>query len=201
MTGWIIKCSALQMSSGIVKATQKLWHNLIILAEKDTRASAPTSTIREIHFIYGKSRESRVCVCVCVHVWVNQSHVQLFATPWTGQIGSCQAPLSMGFSRQGYWSGLLFPSPEDLPDLGTEPGSPAVQADSLLSDAPRGALSHQGQVSVTTRHLHVHVSLVWISKELHFSIDLKIFPSLKSHKYVDLSIPQITHYVNYLSVI
>ena len=68
MKGWIIKCSALQMSSGFIKATQKLWHNLIILAENDTRASAPTSTIREIHFMYGKSRESRVCVCVCVLV-------------------------------------------------------------------------------------------------------------------------------------
>ena len=122
------------MSSGIVKATQKLWHNLI-LAEKDTRASAPTSTIREIHFIYGKRRESRVRVCA--RVQVSQSHVQLFATPWTGQIGGCQSPLSMGFSRQEYWSGLLFLSPEDLPDPGTEPGSPAMQADSLLSDAPR----------------------------------------------------------------
>ena len=44
---------------------------------------------------------------------------------------SCQAPLSMGFSRQEYWSGLPFPSPGDLPDLGIKPGSPALQADSL----------------------------------------------------------------------
>ena len=42
-----------------------------------------------------------------------------------------QAPLSMGFSRQQYWSGLPFPSLQDLPDLGIEPGSPALQADSL----------------------------------------------------------------------
>ena len=42
-----------------------------------------------------------------------------------------QAPLSMEFSRQGYWSGLLFPSPGDLPDPGIEPRSPALQADSL----------------------------------------------------------------------
>ena len=45
---------------------------------------------------------------------------------------ACQAPLSMGFSKQEYWSGLPFPSPGDLPDLGIEPGSPALQADSLL---------------------------------------------------------------------
>ena len=42
-----------------------------------------------------------------------------------------QAPLSLEFSRQEYWSGLPFPSPEDLPDAGIEPGSPALQADSL----------------------------------------------------------------------
>ena len=45
-----------------------------------------------------------------------------------------QAPLSMGFSRQEYWSGLPFPSPGDLPDPGIEPGSPALQADSLPTE-------------------------------------------------------------------
>ena len=52
-------------------------------------------------------------------------------TPWTV---ACQALLSMGFSRQEYWSGLLFPSPEDLPDTGIEPRSPALQADSLPTE-------------------------------------------------------------------
>ena len=56
-----------------------------------------------------------------------------FATPWTV---ARQTPLSMGFSRQAYWSGLSFPSPGDLPDPGIEPGSPALQADSLLSESP-----------------------------------------------------------------
>ena len=55
------------------------------------------------------------------------------ATPWT--VGR-QAPLSMGFSRQGYWSGLPFPAPGDFPDSGTEPGSPALLADSLPSVLP-----------------------------------------------------------------
>ena len=50
--------------------------------------------------------------------------------PWTV---ACQAPLCMGFSRQEYWSGLPFPSPGDLPDPGIEPGSPALQTDSLPS--------------------------------------------------------------------
>ena len=57
--------------------------------------------------------------------------VQLFVTPWTI---ACQALLSLEFSRQEYWSGLSFPSPGDLSDPGIEPGSPAVQADSLLSE-------------------------------------------------------------------
>ena len=54
--------------------------------------------------------------------------LQLFVTPWTVV---CQAPLSMGFSRQDYWSGLPFPSTGDLPHTGIEPKSPALQADSL----------------------------------------------------------------------
>ena len=48
------------------------------------------------------------------------SHVQFFVILWTVV---CQAPLSMGFSRQEYWSGLQFPSPGDLPDPGIEPMS------------------------------------------------------------------------------
>ena len=59
------------------------------------------------------------------------SCVQLFATPWTV---ASQAPLSIGFSRQEYWSGLPFPSPGDLPKPGIEPRSPALQADALSSE-------------------------------------------------------------------
>ena len=51
-----------------------------------------------------------------------------------------QAPLSMGVSRQEYWSGLPFPPPGDLPDPGIEAGSPASQADSLPSEPRRGNL-------------------------------------------------------------
>ena len=60
-------------------------------------------------------------------------HVQLFATPWTV---TYQASLSMGFSRQGYWSGLPFPSPGDLPNQGIQHTSPALQADALPSEPP-----------------------------------------------------------------
>ena len=54
-------------------------------------------------------------------------------TPWTV---AYQAPPSMGFSRQEYWSGLPFPSPGDLPDPGIKPWSPAFQADTLTSEPP-----------------------------------------------------------------
>ena len=61
------------------------------------------------------------------------SRVQLFMTPWTVVH---QAPPSMGFSRQEYWSGLPFISPGDLPDPGMGPRSPALQADALTSEPP-----------------------------------------------------------------
>ena len=56
-----------------------------------------------------------------------------------------QAPLSMGFSRQEYWSGLPFPSPGDLPDPAIKPGSPVLEADSLLSEP-------SGKLLLTERH-------------------------------------------------
>ena len=64
-----------------------------------------------------------VCVCGCVCVCSVIQSCQLFATPW---IVALQAPLSMEFSRQDYWSGLPSPPPGDLPSPGTEPVSPAV---------------------------------------------------------------------------
>ena len=59
------------------------------------------------------------------------SRLRLFASPWTV---AYQGPLSMGFSRQECWSGLPFPSLEDLPDPGIESRSPALQADTLPSE-------------------------------------------------------------------
>ena len=61
------------------------------------------------------------------------SRIQLFATLWTV---AYQAPPSMEFSRQEYWSGLPFPFPGDLPDPGIEPGFPPLKADALLSEPP-----------------------------------------------------------------
>ena len=82
------------------------------------------------HSEQGTSVHMRVCVCVCVYVL---SRVQLFIIPWTT---ARQAPLSMGFSMQEYWSGLPFPSPGDLPDPRIELRCPALQVDSLPSEPP-----------------------------------------------------------------
>ena len=60
-------------------------------------------------------------------------------TAWTV---AGQSPLSMEFSRQEYWSRLPFPFPGDLHDPGTEPGSPMLQADSLLSESPEKPGGH-----------------------------------------------------------
>ena len=91
-----------------------------------------------------------LCVCMLSHF----SHVQLFAMPWTV---ARQTPLSMGFSRQVYWSGLPCPPPGNLPNPGIEPRSPTLQADCLPaeplekpmntgegSQSSQGALPHPG---------------------------------------------------------
>ena len=69
------------------------------------------------------------------------SCVQLFATPWTA---ACQAPLSLVFSRQEYWSGLPFPSPGDPPTPGIEPTSPvapALAGGFFITEPPKGGNS------------------------------------------------------------
>ena len=61
------------------------------------------------------------------------SHIRLFVTPWTV---AHQAPVSMGFSRQEYWSGLTFPSPGDLPSTGMEPASSALISNLYSAEPP-----------------------------------------------------------------
>ena len=72
---------------------------------------------------------TRTCVSVLSHF----SHVRLFAILWTI---TCQVSLSMGFSRQEYWSGLPGPPPGDLPNSGIKPRVPALEADALTSEPP-----------------------------------------------------------------
>ena len=77
-------------------------------------------------------QQLRICLPMQRSEVKSLSRVRLFVTPWTV---AYQAPLSMEFSRQEYWSGLPCP-PGDLPDPGVEPRSPALQADALLSEPP-----------------------------------------------------------------
>ena len=98
------------------------------------------------------------------------SCVQLFATPWTI---TYQTPLTMGFSKQRYWSGLPFPSPWDFPDPGIKPRSPTLQADTLPSE-PSGKpknvqttvqlialISHSSKVMLKIFHAMLQQYMNW----------------------------------------
>ena len=76
------------------------------------------------------------------------SRVRFFVTPWTV---AYQAPPSVGFSRQEYWSGLPFPSPGDLPNSGIEPRPPTLQADSLPTES-QGKSKNTGVGSLFLLH-------------------------------------------------
>ena len=98
---------------------------------------------------------------------VRFSHFQLYVTPWTV---AHQAPLSMGFPRQEYWSGLPCPSPGDLPDPRMEPlspGAPAMQADSL-------PLSHQRSPRYV--YIYIYIYKNWFTQwwRLRSPIDIDI---------------------------
>ena len=124
-----LKCKTrkTQMSLSIITVSQK---------EREEKKKKPTK-----HQAVNNLK-SRICVCVCVCARAHTrtqflSHVLFFLTPWTV---ARQTPLSMEFSRQEYWSGLLFPTPGDLPDPGIEhnpPASPAL-AGRFFTTVPPG---------------------------------------------------------------
>ena len=96
------------------------------------------------------------------------SRVQLFATPWTV---ACQAPQSMGFFKQGYWSGVPFPSPGDLPNPGIEPGSPTLKAHSLPSEPPGKPLTKvwgQKNIFYASRNKKKAEIVILISEKIDF---------------------------------
>ena len=123
------------------------------------------------------------------------SRVWLFVTPWAV---ACQAPLSMEFSRQEYWSGLPFLSAGDLPDPGIKPERPVLQADSLSSEPPEKPvhplLSNKfhpccepGVRAVPCSGfqcflLQVQLLMVWASIQLSFSSHLLVL--LFSKRYL-----------------
>ena len=120
------------------------------------------------------------------------SRVRLFVTPWTV---AHQAPPSMGFSRQEYWSGLPFPSPEDLPDPGIEPRSPALEADALTSEPPGKFLSlshcHFGLLfPILTNPKGQGLKSIWIGE--HKEI-WKEWHALRKHTVCIFSLPCAVH--------
>ena len=100
-----------------------------------TDSSPPGSTIPGI--LYARTLEWVAISFSNAWKWIvkmkSLSRVRFFVIPWTVVY---QAPQSMVFSSQEYWSGLPFPSPGDLPNPGIEPGSPTLQADALPSEPP-----------------------------------------------------------------
>ena len=92
------------------------------------------------------------------HFSLSLSRVQLFATP---QTVAYQAPLAMGVSKQQHWSGLSFPSPGDLPNLGLEPWSPAGQ-DKLKKHMTKYKIDSQWEFAVRHRELLSVVKIIII---------------------------------------
>ena len=89
-------------------------------------------------------------------VWYSHYIMWILTTPWTA---ACQIPLSMGFPRQEYWSGLPFPTPGDLASPEIEPTSPVLQVDSLpLSH--QGSLREKGYVMVNSLLLTLKTYLI-----------------------------------------
>ena len=110
---WILSGFVSNTFWGQILAKSKLSKFPILLHCKACSFSRSVHSAHKWHKTY---------VCVCVHMCMLScfSHVQLFATPWTV---AHQAPLSMVFPRQEYWSGLPFPSPGDLPNPWIKPAS------------------------------------------------------------------------------
>ena len=126
----------------------RAWMNLmcIILSERRLLKRLQTPRLHscdmlskaKLHGERSVVARDRACV---LRVLSRFSRVPLFATSWTV---ACQAPLSMGFSRQEYWSGLPFPSPGDLPNPGIKLRSPTLQADALTSAPPGEWIKYLG---------------------------------------------------------
>ena len=131
------------------------------------------------------------CSSVCVWVSVQSlSHVQLFATPWTTDF---QAPLSMRFTRQEYWSGLAFLPLGDLPVPGiepTSPGSPAL-AGGFFTTEPPGR-----PIVIHIHHHNIIQSIFTALKICVLPVHLSYFPYPNSPTAGSSHITTQTHFSN-----
>ena len=112
-----------------------------------------------------------MCVCVCVCVCELLNRIWLFATPWTV---AHQAPLSMEFSRQEYWSGVPCPPPGNLPTQGLKAGVPHCR------QIPYH-LNHQGSPFSSIHHVEILEGLIF--KVIKICV-LIYFDNLKSYQYI-----------------
>ena len=121
-------------------------------------------------FLQTQRADQKLCWAICCCLFP-----KLCPTLWDPWTVACQAPLSLGFSRQEYWSGLPVPSPGDLSDLGIELASPALAGRFFTTELPGKPLLAQrsGPFSVSTKGhlspqtLHQGTGLFW--KENSFS--------------------------------
>ena len=134
-----IEATEMSINRGIGKEDVEHIYNGILLSHKREQnwlICRDMSGSRDCHTEWSKSEREKQISYLNTYMKVkvkSLSRVRLFATPWTV---TYQAPPSMEFSRQEYWSGLPFPSPGDLPDSGIKSRSPDLQADALPSEPP-----------------------------------------------------------------
>ena len=106
---------------------------------------------------------------------------------------ACQAPLSMEFTRQEYWSALSCPSPEDLPDPGIEPGSPTLQADSLPFELPRKTICMPNNtytdLCVAFLYLFLYSLHICIYIYIYICLYTTVFHMYIRHMYMHADIP------------
>ena len=130
------------------------------------------------------------CFMLIMHVYVCEwlSCAWIFAIPWTA---ACQAPLSMGFSRQGYWNGLPCPPPGDHPDPRIEPRPPALQADCTIwaivpSTYMIPVLTWNYDYHFAGDHTQISIALPLVSYYLwvRISLDLNLTVKLMKQNYV-----------------
>ena len=124
--------------------------------------------------------------CIQTHsfvvvVLIAQSCLDSFETPWTV---AYQAPLSMGFSRQEYWSGLPFPSPRNLPDPGTEPASPTLAGGFFTTEPPRKPGLDPGRMETITKEKSRAANPKPHPSMQMFSIQNQVFSPTSPHVHV-----------------
>ena len=135
---WGVKWKGLQFCKTFPREWPVFWRGVLISYSRVGRDKLPFHELKKGTFLQSSRGSGDFRQVVGERKCQLLSCFRLFANTWTI---AHQTPLSMGFPRQEYWTGLPFTSPGDLPDSGIEPSSPALQADSLPSELPQQPLS------------------------------------------------------------